>query len=161
MPTKQTRKVNSIESGRPPSEVAKTRGWITLSAILTAMKFSGTNAPAVIATALAFTGTRVAWAALLFGMVLAATLMAILGGTPRRRRMTLWAAAGATVLIAGLGAFALAAPRYVEGIPVLERLGSIGLPTVAVQEGGYELESLGELVTATLAGLAAGLRIGG
>ena len=35
------------------------------------------------------------------------------------------------------------------------RLGSIGLPTVAVQEGGYELESLGELVTATLAGLAA------
>jgi acetoin utilization deacetylase AcuC-like enzyme len=36
------------------------------------------------------------------------------------------------------------------------RLGSIGLPTVAVQEGGYELESLGGLVTATLAGLAAG-----
>ncbi len=41
-----------------------------------------------------------------------------------------------------------------------ERLGSIGLPTVAVQEGGYELESLGELVTATLAGLATGLHIG-
>lgn len=35
-------------------------------------------------------------------------------------------------------------------------LGSIGLPTVAVQEGGYELDSLGELVTATLAGIAAG-----
>ena len=33
-------------------------------------------------------------------------------------------------------------------------LGALGLPTVAVQEGGYHLETLGELVVATLAGLS-------
>lgn len=33
-------------------------------------------------------------------------------------------------------------------------LGALGLPTVAVQEGGYHLETLGGLVVATLAGLA-------
>jgi acetoin utilization deacetylase AcuC-like enzyme len=35
-------------------------------------------------------------------------------------------------------------------------LGALTLPTVAVQEGGYHLRSLGELVAATLAGLASG-----
>ncbi len=35
-------------------------------------------------------------------------------------------------------------------------LGGLGLPTVAVQEGGYHLPSLGTLVTGTLAGLAQG-----
>ena len=33
-------------------------------------------------------------------------------------------------------------------------LGALGLPTVAVQEGGYHLETLGGLVVATLAGLS-------
>ncbi|HEY5033021.1 MAG TPA: histone deacetylase family protein, partial [Actinomycetes bacterium] len=33
-------------------------------------------------------------------------------------------------------------------------LGALGLPTVAVQEGGYHLETLGALVMATLDGLA-------
>jgi hypothetical protein len=31
------------------------------------------------------------------------------------------------------------------------------LPTVAVQEGGYDLARIGELVTATLEGIEAGL----
>ncbi len=35
-------------------------------------------------------------------------------------------------------------------------LGSLGLPTVAVQEGGYHLPTLGDLVVAGLAGLAEG-----
>jgi acetoin utilization deacetylase AcuC-like enzyme len=35
-------------------------------------------------------------------------------------------------------------------------LGALALPTVAVQEGGYHLPSLGQLVAATLAGLASG-----
>src|SRR5699024_2186480 len=46
---RQTRKVNIIEPGRPPLVVAKTRGWTRLCAIRTAMKLSGTKAPAVIA----------------------------------------------------------------------------------------------------------------
>ena len=37
-----------------------------------------------------------------------------------------------------------------------ERSASSGLPTVIVQEGGYDLPSLGTLVTGTLAGLAQG-----
>ena len=44
-----TRKVNIIEPGRPPLAVAKTRGCTRLWAIRTAMKLSGTKAPAVIA----------------------------------------------------------------------------------------------------------------
>jgi len=36
------------------------------------------------------------------------------------------------------------------------RLGALGLPTVAVQEGGYHLPTLGDLVVAALAGLAEG-----
>ena len=35
-------------------------------------------------------------------------------------------------------------------------LGALGLPTVLVQEGGYELETIGELVLATLAGFESG-----
>jgi acetoin utilization deacetylase AcuC-like enzyme len=35
-------------------------------------------------------------------------------------------------------------------------LGSLGLPTVVVQEGGYDLSSLGELVRETLTGLEEG-----
>lgn len=38
-----------------------------------------------------------------------------------------------------------------------ERLGVLGLPTVAVQEGGYHLPTLGPLVLATLAGIERGL----
>ena len=49
MPAKQTRKVNSIFGGRPPSLVANTRGWISVSASRTAMKLSGTKAPAMTA----------------------------------------------------------------------------------------------------------------
>jgi acetoin utilization deacetylase AcuC-like enzyme len=36
-------------------------------------------------------------------------------------------------------------------------LGSLGLPTVVVQEGGYDLESIGPLVVATLSGIEEGL----
>jgi acetoin utilization deacetylase AcuC-like enzyme len=37
-------------------------------------------------------------------------------------------------------------------------VGSLGLPVVAVQEGGYDLASLGRLVVATLSGLASSRR---
>jgi acetoin utilization deacetylase AcuC-like enzyme len=36
-----------------------------------------------------------------------------------------------------------------------EMLGSLGLPTVALQEGGYHLPTLGALVRTTLEGLDA------
>ena len=49
MPAKQTRNVNHIFAGRPPSPVANMRGWTSVSASRTAMKLSGTKAPAVIA----------------------------------------------------------------------------------------------------------------
>ncbi len=35
-------------------------------------------------------------------------------------------------------------------------LGGLGLPTVVVQEGGYDLATIGRLVVATLAGAADG-----
>jgi acetoin utilization deacetylase AcuC-like enzyme len=35
-------------------------------------------------------------------------------------------------------------------------LGALGVPSVAVQEGGYHLKTLGTLVTDCLAGLAEG-----
>ena len=38
-------------------------------------------------------------------------------------------------------------------------LGELGLPTVVVQEGGYDLATIGELVTAALAGLESGLGV--
>src|SRR5262249_29190697 len=44
-----TRKTNIISPGRPPFAVPKVRGWTRLWAIRTAMKLSGTKAPAVIA----------------------------------------------------------------------------------------------------------------
>src|SRR3954452_7888777 len=46
---RQQRKVSIISPGSPPSAVAKVRGWTRLCAIRTAMKLSGTKAPAVIA----------------------------------------------------------------------------------------------------------------
>ena len=49
MPARQTRKVSHIFAGSPPSAVAKVRGWTRVSASRTAMKLSGTKAPAVIA----------------------------------------------------------------------------------------------------------------
>ena len=49
IPAIETRNVRSISGGRPPSAVANTRGWTSDSARRTAMKLSGTNAPAVIA----------------------------------------------------------------------------------------------------------------
>lgn len=39
-------------------------------------------------------------------------------------------------------------------------LGSLGLPTVVVQEGGYDLDSIGPLVHTTLAGIEDGLARG-
>ncbi len=36
------------------------------------------------------------------------------------------------------------------------QLGALGLPTVVVQEGGYDLETIGELVAATLSGIGGG-----
>ena len=36
-------------------------------------------------------------------------------------------------------------------------LGALGLPTVVVQEGGYDLETIGDLVVETLRGLEQGL----
>ena len=36
------------------------------------------------------------------------------------------------------------------------RLGGLGLPTVVVQEGGYDLDTLGALVLETLLGLEEG-----
>jgi acetoin utilization deacetylase AcuC-like enzyme len=38
------------------------------------------------------------------------------------------------------------------------KLGALGLPTVVVQEGGYDLETIGGLVAAALGGLQSGLR---
>ena len=48
MPARQTRKANIMSPGRPPEE-EKVRGWIRGSARRTAMKLSGTKAPAMIA----------------------------------------------------------------------------------------------------------------
>jgi len=52
-----------------------------------------------------------------------------------------------------LGGFALEAPDFVRAG---ELLGRVGLPTVVVQEGGYHLEHLGELVRGFLEGLRTG-----
>jgi len=68
---------------------------------------------------------------------------------------------GATALVVSLGVDAAAAdpesPLKVthEGYEAAgRRLASLGLPTVAVQEGGYHLDTLGDLVAVTLRGLA-------
>jgi acetoin utilization deacetylase AcuC-like enzyme len=75
-----------------------------------------------------------------------------------------WAAAAhPRALVVALGVDAAAAdpesPLRVtaDGYRAAGRaLGALGLPTVVVQEGGYELGSIGAFVAATLAGLAAG-----
>jgi len=71
------------------------------------------------------------------------------------------AAHGATALVVSLGVDAAAAdpesPLQVthDGYEAAgRRLAALGLPTVAVQEGGYHLDTLGDLVSRTLAGLA-------
>jgi acetoin utilization deacetylase AcuC-like enzyme len=70
-------------------------------------------------------------------------------------------AAGARALVVALGVDAAAAdpesPLEVSADGYREAgriLGALGLPTVVVQEGGYDLDALGELVVATLHGLA-------
>jgi acetoin utilization deacetylase AcuC-like enzyme len=69
--------------------------------------------------------------------------------------------AGASALVVSLGVDAAAddpeSPLQVtrEGYRAAgRRLAGLGLPTVAVQEGGYHLDTLGPLVAATLDGLA-------
>ncbi len=71
-------------------------------------------------------------------------------------------AAGARALVVGLGVDAAAAdpesPLEVTADGYREAgriLSGLGLPTVVVQEGGYDLATLGFLVVATLEGLAA------
>ena len=49
MPISETRNVSRIEPGIEPPVVDSTRGCTSDCAIRTAMKFSGTNAPATIA----------------------------------------------------------------------------------------------------------------
>lgn len=70
---------------------------------------------------------------------------------------------GASALVVALGVDAAAgdpeSPLRVssEGYHRAGRLlGELGLPTVVVQEGGYDLERIGALVTTTLAGLVTG-----
>ncbi len=72
-------------------------------------------------------------------------------------------AAGARGLVVSLGVDAAAgdpeSPLRVSEAGYREAgrtLGALGLPTVVVQEGGYDLETLGSLVRETLAGLEAG-----
>ncbi len=68
----------------------------------------------------------------------------------------------ARALVIALGVDAAAgdpeSPLQVSGDGYLEAgriLGDLGLPTVVVQEGGYDLATIGALVTATLAGVGA------
>jgi acetoin utilization deacetylase AcuC-like enzyme len=71
------------------------------------------------------------------------------------------AAHGSTALVVSLGVDAAAAdpesPLEVthDGYETAgRRLAALGLPTVAVQEGGYHLDTLGDLVAVSLCGLA-------
>jgi acetoin utilization deacetylase AcuC-like enzyme len=71
---------------------------------------------------------------------------------------------GASALVVALGVDAAAAdpesPLRVtrEGFRAAGRsLGGLGLPTVVVQEGGYDLAAIGGLVLAALEGLEEGL----
>ena len=71
--------------------------------------------------------------------------------------------AGARALVIALGVDAAAgdpeSPLRVSVAGYREagrELGALGLPTVVVQEGGYELERIGELVTETLMGVEEG-----
>jgi acetoin utilization deacetylase AcuC-like enzyme len=70
------------------------------------------------------------------------------------------ARSGASALVVSLGVDAAAddpeSPLQVTADGYRDagrRLAALGLPTVAVQEGGYHLDTLGGLVVATLAGL--------
>jgi len=70
---------------------------------------------------------------------------------------------GAAALVVALGVDAAAgdpeSPLEVSGSAFREAgrlLGALGLPTVVVQEGGYDLRALGELVRETLLGLEEG-----
>ena len=77
-------------------------------------------------------------------------------------RLVAWAAAaGSSALVVSLGVDAAAAdpesPLQVSHAAYESagaRLAALELPTVAVQEGGYHLDTLGDLVAATLRGLA-------
>ena len=53
IPTSEIRKVRRIEPGRLPPASVRTRGWTYCWARRTAMKLSGTNAPATTAKTLA------------------------------------------------------------------------------------------------------------
>jgi acetoin utilization deacetylase AcuC-like enzyme len=71
-------------------------------------------------------------------------------------------AAGARALVVALGVYAATAdpesPLAVthDGYAEAGRiLGSLGAPTVVVQEGGYDLGTIGDLVVATLQGFVA------
>jgi acetoin utilization deacetylase AcuC-like enzyme len=76
-----------------------------------------------------------------------------------------WArTAGATALVVPLGVDAAAgdpeSPLRVTGMGFRRAgrlLGALGLPTVLVQEGGYDLESLGQLVREVLLGVEEGV----
>ena len=76
-----------------------------------------------------------------------------------------WArAGGAAALVVSLGVDAAGgdpeSPLEVtaDGFHAAGRaLGELRLPTVVVQEGGYELDTIGELVHAALSGLEQGL----
>ncbi len=76
-----------------------------------------------------------------------------------------WAAdGGARRLVVALGVDAAGgdpeSPLEVTGAGFREagrRLGALGLPTVVVQEGGYDLERIGSLVAETLTGIEEGL----
>ena len=77
-------------------------------------------------------------------------------------------ASGARALVVALGVDAAAgdpeSPLQVtqDGYRAAGRaLGALGLPTVVVQEGGYDPDTIGGLVAATLAGLADGISNGG
>jgi len=80
-------------------------------------------------------------------------------------RLAAWARdGGAGALVVGLGVDAAAgdpeSPLAVspDGFRAAGRaLGALGLPTVVVQEGGYDLDALGGLVRETLTGLEEGL----
>ena len=75
-----------------------------------------------------------------------------------------WAGGGVTGLVVALGVDAAEAdpesPLHVsaDGYRAAGRaLGALGLPTVVVQEGGYDLATIGMLVRETLAGIEEGL----
>jgi acetoin utilization deacetylase AcuC-like enzyme len=82
------------------------------------------------------------------------------------RSLAEWArAGGAEALVVALGVDAAAgdpeSPLAVTAAAFRSagrELGSLGLPTVLVQEGGYDLETIGELVREVLLGVEEGLR---